>query len=618
MSEPSPSRPPSDPAPYQRWFAELKRRRVFRVIAVYGAVSFVVLEAADVIFPAVPLPAWTVSLVLWLLISCFPIAMVLAWAFEVTPEGVRRTASSTPEEIDAIVAAPARARWPSGLLALGGLALLAVAFFGGRFTAAPPSSDSLGAPAVVPEGSSPGSVDRPAIAVLPFADMSPAGDQKYFSDGISEEILTVLSRIRDLRVVSRSSAFAYEGHGADLRVVGAELGVPYLVAGSVRKDGDQLRITAELVRAADATRLWTETYDRRLENVFAIQTEIAEAVSGALQVPLGLEPEALLEATSDTDAHDLYLNARAALRSRGAGVGEAILLLEAAVARDSAWAPAWAGLAEAHAIYPMYGEAKGESTDSAVWATHLAAAERAAHRALTLDPRNAHARIALGGSYRDRWQWAEAERELLAALELDPDNEEARLQYSELLWGMGRLDEAMLETGRALALDQAPVFFDVHGFTSLMNGRVEQAEALLEEGLAKDTAGHVHFLRTVLADLMLFDGRYEVALDRFSDYLHDSTAYRMIGEALAAGDPALMPDGAASRGTAPAWALLGRTDRALDVLHDAVFQMPYRVQWEIWHPMLEPVWDTPRFQDVILPRVRLEGAVPRFAPVGAP
>jgi serine/threonine-protein kinase len=453
---------------------------------------------------------------------------------------------------------------------------------------------------------------RPAIAVLPFADMSPEGDQEYFSDGISLEILTVLSKIRDLRVAARSSAFIYKGRGVDLRQVGEELGVAYVLGGTVRKDGDQLRISAELVSASDGFRLWSQTYDRRLENIFAIQTEIAEAITEALRVPLGLSQEELVSPTLDMAAHDLYLSGRAAMRRRGRGVGEAERLFEASVARDSMWAPAWAGLAEARAISPMYTGLGGESGDSVVWARSLAAAEAAARRALELDPRNASARVALGGVHRDRWEWEDGERELLRALQLDPDNEEAHTQYAELLWGMGRLDESLRESGRALALDRAPVRLDIYAFTLYMNDRAEEAEGFLEEGIAMDTAGDMHFLRTVLANLMLFDGRYREAIDRFASYLPDSVGYRLMGEALESGDATLLPESTV-RGWPQTLVLLGEPERALDALEEMVFAMPFRVQFEIWDPILAPIWDTPRFQDVILPRVRLEGAEARLA-----
>lgn len=454
---------------------------------------------------------------------------------------------------------------------------------------------------------------RPIIAVLPFVDMSPGGDQGYFSDGISEEILTVLSRVPELKVVARTSAFTYRDVGVDVRRVGEELGVPYLLSGSVRRAGDQLRISAELAGTTDGLRIWSQTYDRQLSDVFAIQTEIAEAIALALRVPLRLGALELVTPTVHMDAHELYLTARAAMRSRGSGVRRAIGLFEEALARDSAWAPVWAGIAEAHAMYPLYAAERGESTDSAVWATSLAAADQAARRALELDPRNASARVALGGSHRDRWEWASAERELQRALEIDPDNAEARLQYAEMLWGMGRLDESLRETTLALALDQAPIFYDVQGFVLYMNGRPAEGEAMLEEGLVRDPAGEVHYLRTVFAHLLLMDGRYRIGLERFGDYLPDTLAYRRMGEAIETGDgSALSGTAGTTRGLAQTWMLLDEPERALDVLEEATFRLPFRVQFEIWDPVLAPLWDTPRFRDVILPRVRLDGVQPRF------
>ncbi len=593
----------------------MKRRRVFGVIAVYGTVSFGVLEAASVVFPAISFPDWTLSLLVWAVLAGFPVAVVLSWVFQWTPDGLERTEAAEPGEIDSIVASPALTRWMPGLVALAGLVLLAVGFYGGRRSAAEGRPLSVGAPG----GSELTYTDladdpRPALAVLPFVDASPEGDQEYFSDGISMEIQTMLSKVRGLRVAGRSSAFAYKDRSMDLRQIAAELGVDYLLDGSVRKDGDQLRIGAELVSASNGSGLWTDSYDRRLENVFAIQTEIAEAITEALRVPLGLSRDELVVPTFDMDAHDLYLSGRAALRRRGPGVGEAVRLFQAAIQRDSTWAPAWAALAEAAAVQPLYAGVGAASTDSATWARSFAVAQAAAQRALELDPRNASARVALGGVHRDRWEWEEGERELLRALELDPDNEEAHTQYSELLWGMGRLDEALRETGRALAIDRAPIRLDAHGFALYMNARYDEAEATLEEGLAIDTAGDVHFLRTVLAHLMLMDGRYREAIDRFEAYLPDPAGFRRMGEALETGDPTLLPEPEVTlRGLAQAMVLLGEHDRALDVLEARVFAMPFMVQYDVWDPILAPIWDTRRFRRVIMPRLRLEGVKPTFA-----
>jgi len=529
---------------------------------------------------------------------------------------VRLTEAATNEEIDSIIAAPAFARWSPGLLAIGGLILLAVGFYGGSRSGAEPGDEAQAGPVEAASGSGQGTYlalgedPRPAIAVLPFDDMSAQADQESFSDGMSTEIVTVLSKIRELRVAARSSAFAYRARDLDLRQVGDELGVPYILDGDVRKDGDRVRIGASLVSVSDGSIVWSDTYERRYENIFLIQSEIATAIAEALRIPLGLSQDALVSPTRDMAAYDLYLSGRTAQRRRGPGVGEAIRVFEAAIAKDSLWAPAWAALAEAYSLSPLYTGSGGESTDSVVWARSFDAAERAAQRALELDPRNASARVALASTLSHRWEWGQAETEVLLALDLDPDNSEAHIQYAELLWGVGRLDESMRETGRALALDRAPITLNSHGYTLLMNGFDAVGEALLEEAFARDPTGEVHYVRPMLAELALYDGRYQEAIDRFDGYLPEG--YRQMGEALAAGDPSLLPE-TGGRGFAQTLVLLGEYDRALDVLEARVFFLPFRVAYEIWHPLLAPIWDTPRFQNVILPRVHLEGVTPSFA-----
>jgi TolB-like protein/Flp pilus assembly protein TadD len=607
---------------------EIHRRSLWQVLGIYLVGSWAVLQIADTMASALGLPDWFPPLALGLLVVGLPIVLATAFVQEGVPVGrddPQSEAHQPRDDSPPVSTAERLFTWRNATvggalaLGLGTIIGLAAGFYGGRSVAMPAATpgglQSLGSNSTIAPGAylPPDDDPRPAIAVLPFADMSPDGDQQYFSDGISEEILTVLSRIRGLRVAARSSAFAYGGREMDIGQVGADLQVPYVLGGSVRKDGDQIRVTAELVSVADNFRVWTESYDRRLEGIFAIQTDIAESIAESLRVPLGLAPEGLVVATTDMDAHDLYLNGRAALRRRGAGVGEAVRLFEAAIARDSAWAPAWAALAQAHAAHPLYTGSGRESTDSTFWADNLDAGAEAARRALELDPQSAAAYIALGSIHRDRWEWEDAERELLLALELDPDNVEAHIQYGELLWGTGRLDESLRQTGWALALDRTPLTLDVHGFVLFMNGRNAEAEALLEEGIAMDAGGDMHYLRTVLANLMLFDGRYREALDRFAYYLVDTTTFRILGTALETGDSAVLPDYGGQRGLAQTLAVLGEEERALDVLEQMVFALPFRVQYDIWDPAFSELWDHPRFQQVILPRVRLEGVEPSFA-----
>jgi TolB-like protein len=305
------------PSALSRWIAELKRRKVPRVVATYGAVSLLVMEVADLVFPRIPLPDWTVTLVVWLAILGMPVAAVLAWALELTPGGVQRTAPAEEEEITAILQGPRGRLWAAGLTTGVGVLLLGLGFWLGTRTV----DGGAEGPDPAREGGRPAgayvdpSVDeRPAIAVLPFADVSETGDQQYFSDGVSEEILNVLSRIRDLRVAARSSAFSYRSDEVDSREAGVALGVPYVLSGSVRRFGDAVRISVELVGVQDGFRLWGETYERTLDDIFRIQTEIAGQVARELRVPLGLPPEQLADATLDTHREGLHL---------GAGVGGA-------------------------------------------------------------------------------------------------------------------------------------------------------------------------------------------------------------------------------------------------------------------------------------------------------
>lgn len=491
------------PAFLPRLFAEMKRRKVFRVMAVYGIVGFVVLQVVDLTVPALLLPDWTYRLIALILITGFPFAIVLAWAFEQTPEGLKRTERAGPEEIEAIVAEPPSRRWPAGLLALAGAALLFGGWWAGRQTTPATESATTDAPteARLAALSEPAAGDeRPTIAVLPFANMS-GEDGRDFSNGMTDEIGNVLVNMGQLHVRGRLAAFAYREQELDLRQIGENLGVDYLVSGSVRRGGDTLRITARLINAATGEQLWSQPYDRELTiaNVLRIQTEIAEAVSEALAVPLGLDDHSgLVTPTGDLEAYDLYLAGRAQMRERagdGASLVEAIELFEAAIAHDSSFAPAWAALAEAKEISvwwrATYDHPRAGQDDAAIAARALAESERAATRALELDPRNPSAMVALASVHRDRGQWSDAEDLYLRALEIDPDNAEAHHQYGELLGHVGRIAEAVRSTDRAAVLDPAPIRLYQIGLSLELDDRPEESAAVFQ--LAMDLDPNVRF-----------------------------------------------------------------------------------------------------------------------------
>jgi len=274
------------------FLAELQRRRVIRVGAAYLIVAWLVLQVVNNIAQPLSLPPWTARLVIVLLGVGLVVALAVAWAFELTPEGLKR-AEPLPDG-----GRPSRPAATDVVLAVAVVALLGVSVV----QIARPRA--LSAPAATsPSGAA------LSIAVLPFADMSPEGDQEYFSDGLSEELLNTLSRIPVLRVAGRTSSFAFKGRETDLRDIGAELGVAHILEGSVRKSGDRLRITAQLINAADGYHLWSQTYERRLDDVFAVQEEIARPVADALSITLGVDgsPGAATARTADVEVYDLYL-----------------------------------------------------------------------------------------------------------------------------------------------------------------------------------------------------------------------------------------------------------------------------------------------------------------------
>jgi TolB-like protein len=610
---------------YQQFFAELKRRHVFRVAAIYGAVAFGVLQVAEPLGTALGLSDSFLSLVVGLLLLGFPVALVLAWAFEVTPEGVQKAEPAAPGEIEGIIAEPASKRWPAGLLALAGAGLL----FGGWWMGLTTAGSDIGAPSTPAEAhlafADLADDTRPSIAVLPFTDMSPEGDQEHFTDGMTEEIINVLAKTGQFGVRGRTSAFAYKGANQDLREIGSELNVAYLIEGSVRKDGDQFRITAQLIDAAADSHLWSDSYTRPTVDYFDVQIEIAEAIAAALQVPLGLDDHGgLVTPTADVEAYDLYLTARARLRERGAvNLDAAADLFEAAIARDSTWAPAWAGLADATEL-----QLWNPNRDIPFEAT-LAEAERYALRALELQPQNSTALIVLGNVHRDRYEWADAEASYRRALAVDPDNPEAHQQYGELLHKMGRLQEAARSMDRAAALDPAAVRLGQLMYVLWRDGRWDETDAVRRwtrtQGIDMTRGGESpdgdEFWRSIRA---WEEGRYE-EVDISSGWgfgVYDSATWAAAIPALQAGRFDLLPDSLKDFDWGYADLIrFGELERAvadfLERRQAGETFVPSSVRLtseEIWWPVLDPIRSHPQIQSY-LETIGLGGRTVQRTPV---
>lgn len=414
---------------------ELKRRNVFRVAAAYAVVGWLLIEIADTVFPRLMLPEWSVTLVIALLAIGLPIALVLSWAYELTPEGVKRAEDVEPTQS----ITPLTGRKLDFVII--GVLVLALGWFAwDKFFAVAPSSETASAGG------------DPSIAVLPFADMSPDGDQEYFSDGLSEEVLNLLAQIKELKVIGRTSSFAFKGRNVDLREIGDQLGAAYILEGSVRKAGEQLRITAQLIEAEDGSHLWSESYDRRLENVFAIQDDIAGAIVKALEVSLtGSERKAADEHGTDSmPAYERFLEARRLIQQRGRSSLEAAGgLLDEALERDPDYAPALAARAQVALMLSDTLGAYGEIPLTEA----VAEAEPLIERALDLNPELATAHAVRGLKFVLLRKFTQASDTLARALELNPSHADALNWRMSTSLAAGRLDETIVEGRRAAEID---------------------------------------------------------------------------------------------------------------------------------------------------------------------
>jgi TolB-like protein/Tfp pilus assembly protein PilF len=498
----------SNTASYQRLFAELKRRRVFRVAAVYGATSFVILQVADLLQEGLQLPQTFLTAVTVLALVGFPVALLLAWLYERTPHGVVRTPDPKPHEIDEIVAEPRARRWPVGIAAAAGTALLLASAWWG-----------LGRP------EAPG-VDRGdygSIAVLPFENMSGNVEDAYFADGLSEELLNALTRVPGLRVAGRTSSFALRDSNLDLKAIADTLGVETVLEGSVRRSGGRVRVTAQLIEAEGGFHLWSRDWERELtaDNVFEIQDEIAGAVAAAMVS--GEEPAAAWEGsesaelvpasvrTADLGAYELYLAGRHHWATRTAsGLTEAVRLFEAALEKDSMYGPAWTGLSAAYNALPWYSDFPSRE-----------AAERsksASRRALELDPDNAEALYTYAITVHEYdLDWEEAARLFGRAIAIDPDYAQGLSWYCWYLAGTGRWEEAVSWCERAVELDPLRVHTLAQlGETLLLVGRNEDARRIIGRVLALQPDFAWALMLMALAETL--DGRLDEAEESLRFY----------------------------------------------------------------------------------------------------
>ena len=377
-----------------RWLLdELKRREVYPVIVAYALVGWVLLQIGEVTFEPLGMPGWVMPTLIALVVAGFPVALVLAWMYDITPRGIRRD------------------RFPS------------------------PDRDA--------------GDDTPSIAVLPFLDLSPSQDQQYFCEGVAEEILNALTRIRGLHVAARSSSFQFSSQAGDVRAIGRKLGVKTILEGSVRKAGRKLRVTAQLVKVTDGYHLWSKEFDADLEDVFAIQDDIAASIAEALVETIGEREKKSIRAVppTDIDAYDYYLRGRQFFkRFHKVDIEHARQMFWQALDIDPNFALAWAGYADCHSFLMMYVDPDP---------LHAEQADRASRRALELGPELAEAHASRGLACLVARDFEKAETAFRKALELNPHLFEAYYYYARTRFHEGDLDGAAKLFRKAADTDPA-------------------------------------------------------------------------------------------------------------------------------------------------------------------
>jgi len=425
------------------FFNELKRRNVFKVAAAYIIVGWLIMQAGDTLAPALHLPEWVNSLLAFFLILGFPLALFFAWAFEMTPEGIKKE-----KEVDR---SHSITQVTGQKLNYTIIALLVVAlgyFAYDKFLLQP----KINAESSIAAEETPGTNEsiEQSIAVLPFVDMSANSDNEYFSDGLTEELLNILANIKELRVAGRTSSFAFKGKDDDLRSIGEKLNVVSILEGSVRKDDkrNRVRITAQLINVEDGYHLWSETYDRDLDDIFAIQGEIAHKVAQALRITLLGEDEIRLEQveTTEISAYDLYLKALQNVNENGfVSLDKAVTQFQEALTLDPAYTPAKIGLVTAWT--------RMATTGSISYQQALDRGMPLLEQVLEEQPHNSAARIQMATLKVFEGDKAAAEKEFIAALDDDPRNALGLKQYGRFLFNNGRVEHAMKLIDAAVEID---------------------------------------------------------------------------------------------------------------------------------------------------------------------
>ena len=575
------------------FFAELKRRNVYKVAVAYSVVGWLLVQVATQVFPFLEIPNWVVRLVIAVVAIGFPIALVIAWAFELTPEGLKRT-----EDVDPATSArqPRKHIWI--LVVIVGATFSIGLFLIGRYTA----QNTTGA----------AHIESPAksIAVLPFDNATRNADTEYLSDGISEALINSLTELQQLKVIARSTAFRYKGKQIDPQSVGRELNVRTVLMGVVRQVGDRLNVQVDLVDALTGSQLWGQEYERKLVDVVAVKQALVREVTEKLKVKLTGEQQQRLTQRDPTnpEAYQFYLRGRFYWERRTAeNLTKAIGQFQQAADKDPSYALAYVGLSDSYVLLENYaGTPANES---------LPKAKAFAERALQIDNSLAEAHTSLGYVYTNLWQWEEAEDEFKRAIALNPNYPTAHHWYSLYLLDVGRVAEAKAAIKRAQELDPLSLIIGITvtyaylgegdakfaiaqskkvvdldpsfprgheylGLALLEDRRYEEAIAQLEK--AVELSGRERWPLHDLGFGYAFSGRHTEAQAILKELLGKYEMGQAIGQDLAA-----------------VYAGLGDKDQAFAWLEKDFQTRSGLLPWIRWAPAFESLRSEPRYTDLL-------------------
>ena len=571
------------------FFDELKRRNVIRVAIAYVVAAWFMIEISATTFPMLRLPEWSATLVTVLLMIGLPVALIFAWAFELTPEGLKKE-----KDVDRTESITQLTGRKLDFAIIAALAAALVFFVTTHQWGGEPAADADTAEAAADEEQS--------VAVLAFVNMSDDPGNEYFSDGISEELLNVLVRVEGLRVASRTSSFAFKGKDVSISSIGKELDVGHVVEGSVRKAGNTVRITAQLIDVRTDSHLWSETYDRELEDIFAIQDEISAHIVQALKIALGAgEQEAMSRAqqpTQNLEAYEHYLQGRYFWQRRSEDdIRRAIDLFEQATMLDPMFARAWSSLAAAHVTLPAYSDAPLEE--------QFSQAVPAAKKALSLDDSLAEAHAVLGDMARLRdKQPVKAEAHYLRAIASEPKNATAHLWFAEHLGMVGRHHDALEESLIAYRLDRlhpgtnaslAGGYWMLNDTSNVLKYSAATWNLGNIAGLYQLIWAHLHVgeFDQALAFAQEFDVVVNLPINFYTLYVEarmDAAKRPLLLEMLAQHEVAVRQDTSVM-----AYTSFGRMDDAYRVANADLDEFPINVGWLIWAPELAAFRQDPRF-----------------------